>query len=27
VVGKAILIYWPPPFWEVIEHVELIPAP
>ena len=26
VVGKAILIYWPPPMWELIEHVELIPA-
>ena len=25
VVGKAILIYWPPPLWEVIKHTE-IPA-
>ena len=25
VVGKAVLIYWPPPLWEVIEHTE-IPA-
>jgi signal peptidase I len=25
VVGKAIVIYWPPPFWKVIEHTE-IPA-
>lgn len=23
VVGKAILIYWPPPLWEVIEHTEV----
>jgi signal peptidase I len=25
VVGKAVLIYWPPPLWEVIKHTE-IPA-
>lgn len=25
VVGKAVVIYWPPSFWKVIEHVE-IPA-
>jgi signal peptidase I len=25
VVGKAVLIYWPPPFWEVIQHTA-IPA-
>jgi signal peptidase I len=25
VVGKAVLIYWPPPLWEVIQHTE-IPA-
>jgi signal peptidase I len=23
VVGKAVLIYWPPPMWDVIEHKEL----
>ncbi len=23
VVGKAVLIYWPPPFWAVIEHTEV----
>lgn len=23
VVGKAILIYWPPPMWDVIEHTEV----
>ncbi|MDO8755499.1 MAG: signal peptidase I, partial [Anaerolineales bacterium] len=23
VVGKAILIYWPPPLWDVIEHTEV----
>lgn len=22
VVGKAVLIYWPPPLWEVIKHTE-----
>jgi len=25
VVGKAVVIYWPPPFWKVIVHTE-IPA-
>jgi signal peptidase I len=25
VVGKAVVIYWPPPFWKVIEHTT-IPA-
>lgn len=25
VVGKAVVIYWPPPFWEVIQHAK-IPA-
>jgi signal peptidase I len=25
VVGKAVVIYWPPPFWKVIKHTE-IPA-
>ncbi len=25
VVGKAVIIYWPPPFWEVIQHAK-IPA-
>ncbi len=24
VVGKAILIYWPPPMWEVIKHTEVL---
>jgi len=24
VVGKAILIYWPPPLWNVIQHTDLI---
>lgn len=24
VVGKAVLIYWPPPFWEVIKHNEVL---
>jgi signal peptidase I len=23
-VGKAILIYWPPPMWDVIEHTEVL---
>jgi signal peptidase I len=22
-VGKAVLIYWPPPLWEVLEHTEV----
>lgn len=26
VVGKAVVIYWPPSFWKVIKHTE-IPAP
>ena len=24
VVGKAVLIYWPPPLWEVIKHGEVL---
>ena len=24
VVGKAVVIYWPPPFWKVIKHTELL---
>ena len=24
VVGKAVLIYWPPPLWDVIQHPQLI---
>ena len=24
VVGKAVLIYWPPPMWDVIKHKELL---
>jgi signal peptidase I len=23
VVGKATVIYWPPPLWEVINHTEI----
>jgi signal peptidase I len=26
VVGKAVLIYWPPPMWELIEHTEILAA-
>jgi signal peptidase I len=26
VVGKAILIYWPPPMWSIIEHTEVFAA-
>lgn len=26
VVGKAVVIYWPPPMWEVIQHTELLVA-
>lgn len=26
VVGKAVLIYWPPPMWDVIEHKDLLVA-
>lgn len=26
VIGKAILIYWPPPEWNVIQHVETLTA-
>ncbi len=26
VVGKAVVIYWPPPMWEVIEHIEVLAA-
>jgi signal peptidase I len=26
VVGKAVLIYWPPPMWEFIEHTEILAA-
>jgi signal peptidase I len=22
VIGKAVVIYWPPPKWEMIDHVE-----
>ncbi|MFN8410882.1 MAG: signal peptidase I [Anaerolineales bacterium] len=24
IVGKAVLIYWPPPFWKMIEHTEVL---
>lgn len=27
VVGKAILIYWPPPEWNVIEHTNVVAMP
>jgi signal peptidase I len=27
VIGKAIIIYWPPPNWEVISHYEIAVAP
>jgi len=26
VVGKAVLIYWPPPEWQLINHVKLVSA-
>jgi signal peptidase I len=26
VVGKAIVIYWPPPYWKIIEHTPLFAA-
>ncbi|HET7143652.1 MAG TPA: signal peptidase I [Anaerolineales bacterium] len=26
VVGKAVVIYWPPPMWNVIEHTEIFAA-
>ncbi|HNK63062.1 MAG TPA: signal peptidase I [Anaerolineales bacterium] len=26
VVGRAVLIYWPPPVWKVIDHPDLLPA-
>ena len=26
VVGKAVLIYWPPPMWDVLEHPEVLAA-
>lgn len=26
VVGKAVLIYWPPPLWDVIQHPQLLPS-
>jgi signal peptidase I len=26
VVGKAVLIYWPPPLWKVLEHTEVFAA-
>ena len=27
VIGKAILIYWPPPEWNIISHSEIVIAP
>lgn len=24
IVGKAVLIYWPPPLWKVLEHTDII---
>jgi signal peptidase I len=26
VVGKAVLIYWPPPLWDVLDHPEVLAA-
>lgn len=26
VVGKAVLIYWPPPMWNVLEHTDVLAA-
>ncbi len=26
VVGKAVIIYWPPPLWKVIEHTNILTA-
>ena len=26
VVGKAVLIYWPPPMWDVLDHPEVLAA-
>lgn len=26
VVGKAVVIYWPPPMWNVLEHIEIMAA-
>jgi signal peptidase I len=27
IVGKAVVIYWPPPMWNIIEHTEVFAAP
>ena len=27
VVGKAVVIYWPPPMWNIIEHTEIFASP
>lgn len=27
VIGKALLIYWPPPLWKIISHYEIAVAP
>jgi signal peptidase I len=27
VVGKAVVIYWPPPFWKIIRHAKIPAAP
>lgn len=27
VVGKAVVIYWPPPMWNIIEHTEIFATP
>jgi signal peptidase I len=27
VVGKAVIIYWPPPLWEVIRHAKIPATP
>ncbi len=26
IVGKAVVIYWPPPFWKVLKHVDILAA-
>jgi signal peptidase I len=26
VVGKAVLIYWPPPMWNLLDHPEVLAA-
>jgi hypothetical protein len=26
IIGKALLIYWPPPNWAAIDHVKIVVA-